>query len=1236
MLIRQSLITLTSLIIVSLAGCGGGSGGPKNTSGPRDPEPQNPLSQTPAQLKQSYSNYADALYTGSTAHANISLETVRRVVDQTISRNNWDLPFLGSIVWDTIDDSTEKTSFATSSEMDPLGISQIIKHVRQSGSSKTEVNDTFSKAINESLNCYISGTVTLTGDLDNEGIGSVAVDYSECVNEASQTLNGRVVLSYEATGTIFFDYGAYFHNLSISADASNDYTREDHTLSGYWHIIDNDQSYTITKHVLYSPLSGSPQYLLETETTTETTSYTSEVTGRIHLEDIGYLEVASNRSLESIMWLSGIVSFVGSDNVRAAIDISNDLLRYLVDDDNDGEFDRGTYIGSLESFVDDGDITLVAINDMNLPPRIFSSPSFSRYPAPTTSDSITVGAPSVYDDDTPIEELTITFEWRINGDIVEGVTGDTLPAGSAVFGDTITVATVVSDGTTTVTSNTRTITLADAPSSAVIADYPAAIAPGETLSFAVSYTDPDSPETALSAVLAYGPAGMTIDSEGLVQWQAISPLFGSAVVAFGIQDAQNPEGEITELTVTIESPDSVLPIARNGILRPTEPQSMLIGDFTGDSRQEIVMTDNQRRLQIVSFENDRYQEIWSYPYALSDNGNLKLEAVQFDDDAKEEVLIIAPKAVYLLDDITSRIRQLYETSGRIFSAQIIDSDNDSIVELALLESSSSYSNSEKTLRVIELNDVPSHLFTAALGSTTQRLIAGNVDDDAAIELVTNDGFVYDTSTWTNEWYYSAGFGRNNIALGDLDNNGVAEIIGTNSANELSVFSADTKTVVGTSGAIDSCGFFVYNIDADDAKELISASCSYSNAEIVAYDLVDTELSETWRLAPTASTRMDADSFIVGDPDGDGTAEVVVTDTAGRYNSTIGSFSVASTASDATEFEYQSTSTDHPGPIQAIGWAQTSPGTEHAIFVTNDVNNNYGGQHLISMDVNGEYTLSDEISANSNGSSAALSDFNNDGYAEIFLSTGSGYSYNDLSVLQINDLTEHWNSGELTSNVSMISAIDVNDDGSDDAVFVDGNIIRIIDVSNEALLDSFNTGQSIADISLLQTEDGLLIATCSYQSVSIWRKEGSTYSIVANVTEDCDHVAFGNIDSDAPMELVIAEGNYWSRSQVISYDFQNDELTEISNVSLPGYIHDFVFDTSQANNQSLLAGIRTDRPNSSDDDYAVVSFSPTSDAFLWSSPALPTQVKKNSMVYRSEPDASHRLMFSTASTMYLVQ
>ncbi len=1245
MSVKYHLFSICTTFIV-LTGCGGGSDDSSSRNQVLARIAQDPSSLTAEQLKQNYLDYSEVLYSGSRTEAEASPDTISQFANHTMSDRAWGVPWVGQSVWQLSADTedNEKITIPNAQKNQPNFFSRemtdlISQKTIQARSKLTPTS--INKPVDETLLCDDSGSVEASGDLDENGQGNLRLTFSDCANHPIFQVNGDATISFEAITEDRVEYSVYFNELSVTAGDELFLFREAHTITGYINISYRTQSYDFvrTENLLYTPQSGGQQFY--SQMTTRYNDNEEGASGQIYLGDEGYLNVDADTGLYIARYGDAQIRFQGANDISVSLNISyRSPTEYLVDDNGDGEFDRGAYISSLDEFMntENVELTLVNIDELSLPPVVMSAPRIENsYPTPTTLSEI-IASPGYYeDDDTPTEELTLSYEWQINDVVVDDVTGPIFPAGRAVFDDVVSVLLIVSDGTSETRSSRRNITIADAPSTPTIANIPQSIAPGEILSVVAHYIDPDIPDSQQPADLAYGPTGMTIDDSGTIEWDAFTPLFESVTIRFGIRDANDTESETTEYTFNIEAPAAELPIARTGILTPNSNKNIVIGNFTGDSDNEIAISNGQNNLQLVTYDNGIYEELWTYPYSIGETDRiLQLLKADLDEDENSELLIVTTQNIFAMNDIDSTILPIFSTESYIQSAQVLDSDNDGILELAFIYSESSYGSGTKSVSVIELSTPHEVLFDTVLTNNTRAIAVGNVDSDEAIEIVTNDGFVYDTATWDNEWFYSQGFGSTYLVLNDIDGDTIQEIFGSGNYDPLNAFSADTKASLALTIDEDSvCGLESIDIHDDNVDELFIMPCSsYNSPDIAAYNIIDNTLTEVWSLHLDVGS-IQRESFAIGDTNNDGSVDVVLNSRV-SYNYSNGSFAVAATNTSQTEYAYHSATSDHLSETYALGWAEVSSGNEQAIFITPEINGGYGGQHLTFMSPSGEYTLSEEISASNQGKWGALTDFNNDGFGDVFLATGTRSYDSGFSALQLNDVSEHWNAGDLSEDVTTIKAYDFNNDGFDDAIYADNSTIRIVDINNQVILASLSANGWVRDIAVSPGEE-VLIAECTYQGLNIWSKSEETYTIVSTSTDECDFVEFGNVDDDPEMEAVVIHNNYQS-TEVRTYELGTETLQEAHSVNLNYNITDFLFDVSETNNQTILAGAH----NRTSDRYGnrgnIINFSPQNSSILWSSPNLIGQISRGNLHFRPNPEeGKHRLMFSTTKgVMYTVK
>ncbi len=1205
-MLRNASIALLGAVVLTISACG--SDGSKSDNQPVltiDPLSIDPSTLTVEELKQDYSDFADSIYSGKTTAAEITPDLVQDVAQTVFGDTPLRGPYLGDAIW--------TLAYRTG-------------------------------PIDRIVRCDYEGIVFVVGELGSDGYGNLALDFDGCqfyddghviTGKGAVTINSRNAES----GIVYFNEA----NVRIS----NYYEEREFSVSGYYEFSgDSELSiYEQSQYLIFTPM-GEEDGETETETETETEQVLSQwskvqkyedypgentLTGRVYMADTGFLDVETVEPLTSF-WSpdAGRVEFEGANEITAALDFENyDVVRYLEDTDGDDEFDRGAYIASYNDYLfsESVSLILVSIDSMSFPPEVYGLYflSYSR----TTLDDVEVSSGSYSDRDTPDNELTVSYEWSINDVLVPGITGSVFPAGTAVFGDELGVRLVVSDGVNVTTSYERSISIGDAPAIAQVSDFEGSLKVGDSLDLSVTFVDPDNIEAAIPASLAFGPSGMTIDGSGNIQWTSDQVLFEISTVTFGVRDSTNADAAIIELSVQVSDSSAIKTIARSGVNTPTKNHSMIVGDFIGDSDQEVFVTDNDSRISLLVNQGDTYKQVWLYPYALPTAGTIvQLLAYQLDEDEKTEMIVVTEKGISAIYSTTESAVSLWSTESNIIASAIFDANGNGIPEIAIIHSRSQRSGA-RTLEVIELTTPVSIVFETTLGYVTRDISIGNVDADDALELVTNDGFVYDTLSWENEWFFGSGFGSDFVTVGDYNADGIDEIAAVSASDGVYVYSAISKTLIDSFSQSSICSLGSANIDADSADELVVTSCRSYGGPTAAYSLIENALVSEWELVVNNNSSR---SLAFGDSDNDGVVEIHWADSS-SYNSR-GSFVVASIESES-EVKYQNDVREQFYNLSAAGWGELSPGIERAVFITPETNNGRGDQHLIYMDEAGNYSVSAELGSTRNGFYGEVVDFNGDGYAEIFLATGSRYS-EGFSAIQLNDLSVHWEaSSDFSINVSKITSADINDDDFIDAIYVDGSTVRIVDVENQALLGSFAMAGTLLDIAVNTEGESPVIAVSDSSSLSIWQKTGTSYTQIATVSQSCRRLNFGNVDSDAELELVCLSGSYSYRSSVITYEFNGETLTESNSVSLEQNATDFVFDTSQPNNQTLLVAQRRENNNSHSE---IVSVSPLGERVIWTGPGLIGRVTHRSMHFRSvdEGSDSARLMFATDKAMYLVK
>lgn len=1181
------LLVATSI----LAACGSGSSDSTPTTS------KTLTDRSPAELKKQYGGYVESRYEGSNALANLDAdpETIQLYAAMLFGPADIYFPF------------------------PPQGFYNRVLY----GSDRMPAT----------YLCSDGGTFTMDGSLNSDGVGNVRLEYENCVENYDIVLNGSSMVSLlNSEGS---SYTVYYDNLELTLPG---YPPE--LLSGFvsYAMGDNAENFDVDVRLL--------------STNTETGFQRIDSVSRSAIGDNWEFEgtfVASGAGTVSISTQTpitnysdpqaGTVKIGGALNQSAYVDIVDPTFtRVLFDGDGNNQPELGYYFTSLDNFLYSylGGIELVAIENAGFPPEVAAP--ILKTPTPDTTTDIVVEAGSYSDRDTDISELSISYRWMVNGTPVTGIDSATLPSSYTQKDDEIVVFAVVSDGQFAQASNNLAILIGDAPATLNVSGIPDTIEAGQLLSVTATFSDPDEPGPASPATLLYGPSGMEIDSDGTLQWHVEELLFDASTITFGLGIGDSTD-EAVDYSIDVINPGTSLPIARSGITVPGQNHAMFIGDFLGDSGNEILTMDNQR-VFALSAANGGYEESWAYPYAMPTDGSLTaLTTGNLDTDPQLELVVATEHGISVIGGDTDTARPIYETSRFVDAIAMADVNDDSIMELAILTSESEFSSATQSLTVLALDGSATQLFETALNGSSREMVIGNVDADAQLEIVLSSGLVYDGTTWANEWYLGTGFSDGTLAAGDLDADGIDEILAADAWGAIKVFSAVSKSQLAYQDNFNTCAIQSANVDADAAQELLVGDCQWGN--ITAYDLQGSSLQSIWQLDMQGHG---SKSITVGDANDDGIKELLWgtgQSSSGADDLIVAELSGASpTITVGQDMDIQLDS------FTAAGWGAVEPGQERAIFIVPSTESGYAGQRLAYMDQDGTFSLTEEISNSWEGSRYGdIVDYNLDGYADIFLATSSTYD-GMFKALQLNNLTEHWGTGGVyDDNINMVEAGFFNADSYADAFIANGNSLSVVDIENQVLLEQVALSNTITDFTLTSDNGIRYLALAGRSSqLKVWKvvdgalQSGTDLSALFTASTQCNRLQFANLDDEPGPELVCA-GSYSygsDSSEFVIFDLNDNTWIETRRFSLPGEVTDFVVDSSRTDFQQLLVG-----KTIVDDINHVVStvelMSASTGKAVWTSPELMGSVAHRSMHYRPQASNSqHRLMFATGSAMYLVQ
>ncbi|VUD66728.1 hypothetical protein TDB9533_03675 [Thalassocella blandensis] len=1208
---RVNHLLFLAIAVISLISCGGGGGSssPPVTSSPTPTptvSPEGPIEDVVKsdlskksifELKDIFARYNLFLYKGKTDPAVPSLENVQNILKYNFGQEQIYPPHLSPYIYSIVDRLSEQLTDET----------------------------------NISIDCDQGGSLTITGTLSQnlEGSmkGNVEVTMQNCAPYHSyEYFNGRVVAAFAEnsyTATLFYDKTQH-HNASFNS-----------AVSGYYQLIDNEDVKGYNANLLYTFENESTQYLQDLKYRRYyDTNYGVTLDGKVHLSNTGQINVFTSKRLNST-WepTPGEVEFKGKGNTVSTVAFENyEITKFSTDTTGDGKVDSGAFIsGGLTRFmtITYNEFSLHPLENLTLPPTVYEPNIISDNYRPTTNDEIKVKS-SLYHPYIDESEFEILYRWTINGVVVENNTSNTLPAGIAKRDDIVEVVGEVFDGISTIQSGSTQITIQDAPAELQVSEVPTSVNIGETLTFTATSLDPDLPSGTAPAYLYYGPKGMTIDANGTVTWTPQQSLFSNGQVNFAIAVEESNLDTVKTYTVSINDPNTRIPFALTSFPSLNRKHTLLVDNFTGDNQSEILGIDQSRNISIMQKIDSNYQLTWSYPYSLENSGELKqAHTFQLDDDEHREIILTTLHAIHVIKDLNSIAETVWKTEqDQIISSALGDIDENGIPEIALIVDKD-FSSSSRILQVIELTSPATLKFEYTLTMQGNDLLFADVDGDKAIELVTNDGYVFNTSTWENEWYYGTGFGTSNIIAWDYDDDGAQEIVAYNhDFNQgLTIFSVKQRKQIYKNEELYVCNANPLTDNSSQNKMLVISRCYYG---IGAYSFNGISLTEEFVISSSGDT---SNIAIDNNLTEDGAANIIWTARNGyelrssHYDSESSSYideSIAINLNSNTKF--------------AAGWNEDN----EAIFIHSGPTSNLN-KHLISVKNNRRYTISEAIEDSRSGNDVGLVvDYDRNNSSELFFSGSTNY-YGDFKAIDLSDLSVIWQAGnQFYNSIIKIDSADFNGDDIDDAIYTDSASIRILDVANEISIASFTAESSIKDFAVLPQADtnaAPLIITASYDQLQVWEKTTSNYVSASSIDVSCNRIRFGNVDEDTDLELVCitSYNDYIHDLVVLEMDGLN--LTEVFSVKLDNgiEIQDFVFDTRQENNQDIIAAGVVNTPYPYGDTTNICKLSPTTGGIVWTSAPLLGGIQKYSMHFRpTENDEQHRLIFSTQNTAYMVQ
>lgn len=853
-----------------------------------------------------------------------------------------------------------------------------------------------------------------------------------------------------------------------------------------------------------------------------------------------------------------------------------------------------------------------------------SSPNVAPYlsnlrftPAqPRHADSV---AASVQAFDDKGDPFTLSYQWTLNGELVSDVTGPVFPARRAIRGNVLSLTITAQDDRGKSRQIFGAVTYADTPPEIAISGLPEEVALGETVNFTITLHDDDGDPA--SRELRYGPQGMTIAPDGSGSWTPSMPMINRQIdVHFGYAFVESPEVAATS-TARVVDPTRPLPYRHAGIQVPDTENSLWIDDFSGDGLNEILSGSRQGVIQLLGWNaiDEIYEQRWVYPFALPTRKPLvQVMPVQADDDAALEILAASGDSVFLISDLDSEATRLYRSERGDIQSMALYQDGD-MARLGLLVSGG---QGMKVEVIDALNAEQLQLFSAR--SYSSELLVGNLDDDPALEWVTNKGNVFDDATGEQQWDYADGFGRY-MALADINGDGVQEVVGAgNHAIPTQVFSALTEEPMTPVGQTDVCSIQAYRAPGDDRDSIVVGACQVlTGVRSYRYD-GDTEAFVAG--FEVASPDSGTSSVALGDSDNDGAMNVLW---ASASNSPMSGVLVVADPDVVPAVRWYN---QNPGEQRMFGYAGSAevvPDQQAHVFVAAEVDNGYADRRVLLVDDSGQLIANEAIpvsSSYSGGGRMAVADMDQDGIAELFVGPRT---------VELNDYLVSAQADRVSAD---IYARKINDNDSVDMIGRGLNNLWVWDLIENTLIWESPTisfgnlsALHVADINGDGFDD---LITSNLGAIHIFSGDGlGGFSQTAQGDRGCDQILTGEFNRAAGVDILCRVHRPSSGYQTEIYIFDS-ALNRTQHYFAPYNPQDLVAMPSGRgyDNVLMVAGYQNIEQGF-DGPASLVMMDAMSGALVWHSPSLLGRVSPGSFRVEQYNGAS-RVLVGTSEALYI--
>jgi hypothetical protein len=790
---------------------------------------------------------------------------------------------------------------------------------------------------------------------------------------------------------------------------------------------------------------------------------------------------------------------------------------------------------------------------------------------------------------------------RINGELIEGASGEILGAGIAQKGDTVEVTTTVSDGKDQTESRPASLVVGDAEPYMFV-DVPEVLEQGALLNVAASIIDPDAADVVDQVpVLIAGPQGMTMDASGNVQWSPASLPIDAEYVSFSVAPSEGELASAQTFRVTLEGSNGDHPTAIPTTGQPSA--AWAAADFISGGQLELVSLGTDQTLVAAQLADGTLEPAWMYPYALPTEGRgVGLFALPVEGGRTNPLIVVTEHGVSRVEAVDTRALLLWETDQKITAAAMADLNGNGIQELALVieERVWPYANE---IVVLDLADPVAVTQSASLPEATSQIVIGNVEGDLAQEIVTDSGCVFDSTNWApcvQRDYLSA----ERIALADWQGDGVLEVVTSRRGSEVEILSAESGTLIATLPSTDASHMVVSNINATGGDEIFIANSGRLSAYGSDASGQPAEIWWTQSGGYTPRPLAVANFYPTEGP------ELLWRDGKFRLATDL-----SSAGSGAASMEIVTNGLNRDD-FSALGAGNV--GANHRVVFRSR-------EQLVVSDGDGNYDIR---SLGSTGPrDAILGDYNLDGDLDLYVSEPSDAGYH-IQIESLADGQVLWHSPDY-GTVPRFDPVKVWDGSPKGVVFFADDFLHYLPPLADHPLRPAEPNDGLGDADVhISSEAGSILAQLSGSQKGILRIDTAALSPVAAIEAGYQRVIFGNYDGDAGVEVALI--NLWSSDfRITIYDWADGELQPLLDHDVAGLrVKDVTINPTRDNYQTLI--LVTD-----EDGTRIAELSPLSGLVLWEGPRLRGGVFEGNLWAGRALTGGLQVLLATTMALYIM-